>query len=187
MNTTWMAASCVPMSSPLLGLLFFPRQEFTTLLVPRPRRVCLQKLRPRFVVTCLILRLTIATGSLTSVSIVSLGPVRGFLPFLISPIPTSYVAVSACHNLVRDVVHSAANDRASLGAILEKHGLLIPRDPSDDDRPPGRFLVSFSSTGLRLGSQGPVAVRRPGILHHQCSSSVESRKKASLNTASQCA
>ena len=28
------------------------------------------------------------------------------------------------HNLVRDVVHSAANDRASLGAVLEKPGLL---------------------------------------------------------------
>ena len=39
------------------------------------------------------------------------------------------------HNLIRDVVHSAANDRANLATVLEKPGLLIPRDPSDEDRP----------------------------------------------------
>ena len=39
--------------------------------------------------------------------------------------------------MVRDVVHSAANDQASLGAVLGKHGLLLPHDPSLDDRPPG--------------------------------------------------
>ena len=72
-----------------LGLLFFLTQEFTTLLALHPRKVCLPKLRPRFVITCLILRLTIAIGSLTSASIVSLGPVRGFLPFLIPPNPAS--------------------------------------------------------------------------------------------------
>ena len=131
------------MSSPLLGLLFFPVQVSTTLPVPRPKRVCLLKLKPRFVITCSILRLAIAMGSLTSASIVSLGPVRGFLPFLIPLSPTSRrlcfgsanVVVSKClfgpmtpmdqwgdhtlvcgcggdrvtrHNLVRDVVHSAA-------------------------------------------------------------------------------
>ena len=47
-------------------------------------------------------------------------------------------------NLVRDVVHSAANDRAGLGAVLEKPGLLIPRDPSDDGRPPGPGPMSVS-------------------------------------------
>ena len=89
MNTTWTAASCVLMSSPLLGLLFFPTQVFATLLVPRPRRVCLLKLRPRFVITCLILRLTNATGQRTSASIAALEPERGFLPFLIPSNPTS--------------------------------------------------------------------------------------------------
>ena len=39
------------------------------------------------------------------------------------------------HNLIRDVVHSAANDRANLATVLEKPGLLMPRDPVDDDRP----------------------------------------------------
>ena len=39
------------------------------------------------------------------------------------------------HNMIRDVVHSAANHKAGLGAILEKPGLLIPRDPLDCDRP----------------------------------------------------
>ena len=49
------------------------------------------------------------------------------------------------HNLVRDVVHSAANDKASLGAVLEKPRLLLPHDPSDDDRPPGPDLPDPSS------------------------------------------
>ena len=40
------------------------------------------------------------------------------------------------HNLIRDVVHSAANDRANLATVLEKPGLVIPRDPIDDDRLP---------------------------------------------------
>ena len=39
------------------------------------------------------------------------------------------------HNLVRDVVHSAANNGANLATILEKPGLLIPRNTIDDDRP----------------------------------------------------
>ena len=35
----------------------------------------------------------------------------------------------SCHNLIRDVVHSAASDRANLAAVLEKPGLLIPVTP----------------------------------------------------------
>ena len=54
------------------------------------------------------------------------------------------------HNLVRDVVHSAANDRASLGAVLEKPGLLIFRDPSDEDRPPDPDPQDPSSPSRRL-------------------------------------
>ena len=47
---------------------------------------------------------------------------------------------------VRDVVHSAANDRAGLGAILEKPGLLIPPLDSDRSRSPGS-LFPLSSSG----------------------------------------
>ena len=36
------------------------------------------------------------------------------------------------HNLIRDVDHSAANDRANFATVHEKPGLLIPRDPIDD-------------------------------------------------------
>ena len=112
-----------------------------------------------------------------------------------------------CHNLVRDVVPSAANDRASLGAVLEKPGLLIPRDPSDDDRPPGSDPLDpsspsrrpadvwvpwnpsggqetwdFSTTSaLRLGEALPDPAAFVGVL-----SSVEFLKNACLITASQC-
>ena len=104
------------------------------------------------------------------------------------------------HNLGRDVVHSAANDRARIGAVLEKPGLIFPRDPSDDDRPPGPDPPDPSSPSRR---PAPLAVRRPGISPSPVlcalvllrlipplfreSSSVESRKKSFLNTASQCA
>ena len=106
------------------------------------------------------------------------------------------------HNLVRNVVHSAANDTACLKAVLENLGLLLPHDP-DDDRPPGhdpRILLLPVVARPTSGSPGaPVAVRRPGISPSPalCASvllfpagvfsSVESRKKAFLNTASQCA
>ena len=111
------------------------------------------------------------------------------------------------HNLVRDVVHSAANDRAGLGAILEKPGLLIPRDPLDSDRPPdpdppdpsstsrrpadvwvprapggGPEAWDFSVTSaLRLGPAAPNPAAFAGVF-----SSVETRKRAFLDTASQC-
>ena len=111
-------------------------------------------------------------------------------------------------NLVRDVVHSAANDRASLGAVLVKPGLLIPRDPFDDDRPPGpdppdpsspsrrpadvwvprgssgsQETLDFSTTSaLRLGQ----ALSDPAAFVVVLSS-VEFLKNAFLITASQCA
>ena len=111
------------------------------------------------------------------------------------------------HNLIRDVVHSAANDSAGLGAILEKPGLLIPRDPLDSDRPPnpdppdpsspsrrpadvwvprgpggGPEAWDFSVTSaLRLGPAAPDPAAFAGVF-----SSVETRKKAFLDTASQC-
>ena len=103
---------------------------------------------------------------------------------------------------------SAANDRAGLGAVLEKPGLLTPRDPSDDDRslgpdPPdpsspsrrladvwvprgtsgGQEACDFSNTSaLRLGPAPPDPAAFSGVF-----SSVESRKKAFLGTPSQCA
>ena len=69
------------------------------------------------------------------------------------------------HNLVRDVVHSAANNQARLGAVLEKPGLLLPHDPSLDDRPPGPdHPRSLFVAGLTSGSLGaPAVVRRPEI------------------------
>ena len=112
------------------------------------------------------------------------------------------------HNLVRDVVHSAANDRASLGLVLEKPGLLIPRDPSDDDRPPGPDLPDPSSPSCRPADiwvpRGPSggqetwdfsttsALRLGQALSDPAAfvglfSSVESLKIVFLNTASQCA
>ena len=107
------------------------------------------------------------------------------------------------HNLVRDVVHSAANDKESLGAVLEKPRLVLPHDPSDDDRPldpsspcrrpadvwvprgasGGQEAWDFSITNaLRLGPALPDPAAFSGVF-----SSVESRKRAFLNTASQCA
>ena len=65
------------------------------------------------------------------------------------------------HNLVRDIVHSAANDRRGLGAVLEKPALLIPRDPSDDDRPPGPDPPDPSSP-----SQGQWRSRGLGFLRY---------------------
>ena len=107
--------------------------------------------------------------------------------------------------MVRDVVHSAANHQASLGAVLEKPGLLLPHDPSLDDRPPGPdSLIPLLLVVARLtsGSLGPQWWSGGlGFLHHPCSapwsrcsaafktvfSSVESRKRAFLDTVSQCA
>ena len=98
------------------------------------------------------------------------------------------------HNMVRDVVHSAANHQASLGAVLEKPGLLLPHDPSLDDRPPSPDAPDPSSPCRRPAG---VWVPRGPSGHHQRSadpaafptvfSSVESRKRAFLDTASQCA
>ena len=110
------------------------------------------------------------------------------------------------HSLVRDVVHSAANDRAGLGAVLEKPWLLVPRDPSDNGLPPGpgpdpadpsspsrrpadvwvprgpsggQEAWDFSITSaLRLGPALPATFL-------WVFSSVESRKKTFVNTASQ--
>ena len=107
------------------------------------------------------------------------------------------------HNLIRDVVHSAANDRASLGAVLDKPGLLIPHDPSDDDRHPGPDPPDPSSISRRLADvwvpRGPSGGQEardfsitsalrlgPAPPDPAAFSSVESRKKAFLNTASQC-
>ena len=110
------------------------------------------------------------------------------------------------HNMIRDVVHSAANNKAGLGAILEKPGLLIPRDPLDCDRPPdpdppdpsspsrrpadvwvprgpggGPEAWDFSVTSaFRLGLAAPDPAAFAGVF-----SSVETRK-VFLDTASQC-
>ena len=111
------------------------------------------------------------------------------------------------HNLIRDVVHSAANDRANLATVLEKPGLLIPRDPIDEDRPPdpdppdptnisrrpadvwvprgpsgGPEAWDFSVTSaFKLGPTLPDASSTSDIF-----SSVEFWKNAFLDTASQC-
>ena len=111
------------------------------------------------------------------------------------------------HNLIRDVVHSAANNSANLSTVLEKPGLLIPRDPIDDDRPPdpdppdpanvsrrpadvwvprgpsgGQEACDFSITSaFKLGPVIPYPTSVSGIF-----STVESRKNAFLDTASQC-
>ena len=111
-------------------------------------------------------------------------------------------------NLTRDVVHSAANDRANVGTVLEKPGLLILRNPVDDDRSPdpdhpdpstashrpadvwvprGRpggapEAWDFSITSAsRMGPAlaDPTAIA--GVF-----ASVESRKNTFLNTAAQC-
>ena len=39
-------------------------------------------------------------------------------------------------NTLGDVVFSAVNDKANLAAVLQRPGLSIPRDPTDEDRPP---------------------------------------------------
>ena len=101
------------------------------------------------------------------------------------------------HNLIR----------AGLGAILEKPGLLIPRDPLDSDRPPDPDLPDPSSSSrrpvdvwvprgpgggpeawdfsvtsaLRLGPAAPDPAAFASVF-----SSVETRKRAFLDTASQC-
>ena len=109
-------------------------------------------------------------------------------------------------SLVRDVVHSATNDRVGLGAILEKPGLLIPRDPLDSDRPPDRSPDPsspsrrpadlwvprgpgggleawdfFVTSAFRLGPATPDPAAFAGVF-----SSVETRKRALLDTALQC-
>ena len=190
-NTTWTAASCVPMSNPLLGHLFFPTKVFITLLVPRPGRVCLPKLRPRFVNRVPGAGVWLFALPDSPESHIPAPPFRVSLRRrLRMPIWTQDINCTLCgqvmdkwshhalvcgcgggrvtrHNLVRDVVRSAANDRASLGAVLEKPGLLIPRDPSDDDRPLGPDPPDPSSPSRRLAdvsSPGaPAAAKRPGI------------------------
>ena len=112
------------------------------------------------------------------------------------------------HNMIRDVVHSAANLKAGLGAILEKPGLLVPRDPLDCDRPPDPDPPDPSSSSrrpadvwvprgpsgspeawdfsvtsaFRLGPSTPDPAAFSSVF-----SSVESRKRGFLDTASQCA
>ena len=112
------------------------------------------------------------------------------------------------HNMIRDVVHSAANLKAGLGAILEKPGLLIPRDPLDCDRPPDPDPPDPSSSSrrpadvwvprgpsgspeawdfsvtsaFRLGPSTPDPAAFSSVF-----SSVETRKRGFLDTASQCA
>ena len=93
------------------------------------------------------------------------------------------------HNLVRDVGHSAAN-----ATILENPGLLIPRDPVDDDRPPDpdppdpcrpadvwvrRYPAAAIASALRLGPSLPDPSALAGIF-----ASVESRKNSFLDKAS---
>ena len=111
------------------------------------------------------------------------------------------------HNMIRDVVHSAANLKAGLGAILEKPGLLIPRDPLDCDRPPDPDPPDLSSSSrrpadvwvprgpsgspeawdfsvtsaFRLGPSAPDPAAFSSVF-----SSVEARKRGFLDTASQC-
>ena len=250
MDTTWTVASCVLMSSPLLELLFFPMQEFTTLLVHHPRRVFLPRLKARFVIICLILpshdRHRVAHLSLNRIpgagawlfalpdpleSHIPAPPFRVSLRRLRFPIWTQdsnctlcgqvmdqwsdHALVCGCggdrvtrHNLILDVVHSAANNKACLGPVLEKPRLLLPHDPSLDDRPSGPdppgSLFSLSSPRRRLCPSGPSGGQeawdfsitsglrlRPAVpdpaAFPTVFSSVESRKRAFLDTASQCA
>ena len=110
------------------------------------------------------------------------------------------------HNMIRDVVHSAAK-KAGLGAVLEKPGLLIPREPTDVDRPPdpdppdpssasrrpadvwvprgpggGPEAWDFSvSSAFRLGPATPDPAAFADVF-----SSAEARKRTFLDTASQC-
>ena len=85
-DTTWTAASCVLMSSPLLGASFLPNAGIYNSSGTPSQKSLSAKIESR-----------------TSASIASLGPERGFLPFLLPPNPTSrhlhfgsaYVAVSA--------------------------------------------------------------------------------------------
>ena len=113
------------------------------------------------------------------------------------------------HNMIRDVVHSAANHQARLGAILEKPGLLLPRDPLDCDRPPDPDPPDPSSSSsrrpadvwvprgpsgnpeawdfsvtsaFRLGPSAPDPAAFSSVF-----SSVETHKRGFLDTASQCA
>ena len=156
MNMTWTVASCVSMSRPLLELLFFTMQVFTTLLVPHPRRVFLPRLKPRFVSICQHL-LDSSSHDRHRVAHLSLNRIPGAGAWLFAhpdsleshiraplfrvslrrrfrmPIWNSvrpahrsggdHALVCGCggdrvtrHNLVCDVVHSAANNTARLGA-----------------------------------------------------------------------
>ena len=69
-----------------------------------------------------------------------------------------------CHNLIRDVVHSCRQRcRANLAAVLEKPGLLVPRDPVDDDRrpdpdPPGPSVSSRRQADVWV-PRGPAVAR----------------------------
>ena len=94
--------------------------------------------------------------------------------------------------------HSAANDRAGLGAILEEPGLLIPWDPLDSDRPPDPDLPDPSSPSRRPADvwvpRGPgggpeawdFSVTPDPAAFAGAFSSVEIRKRAFLDTTSQC-
>ena len=110
------------------------------------------------------------------------------------------------HNLVRDVVHSAANNGANLAnlaTILEKLGLLIPRDPIGDNRPPDPDPPDPSTTSRRPADvwvpRGPsggqeawdvsiASALRLGSSLPDASifASVESRKNSFFNAAFQC-
>ena len=99
------------------------------------------------------------------------------------------------HNLIRDVVHSAANDRANLATVLEKpedrppdpdppHPTNISRRPADVWVPRGPSggpeAWDFSVTSaFKLGPSLPDASSPSGTF-----SSVEFRKNAFLDTAS---
>ena len=79
------------------------------------------------------------------------------------------------HNLVRDVVHSAANYGTNLATVLEKPG--GPFGPSG-----GQEAWDFSVAGaLRVGFSLPDPSALASIF-----ASVESRKNSFLSTASQC-
>ena len=102
MNTTWTAASCVLMSSPLLRLLFFPMQVFATLVVQKSLSAKIEAKVCRRLLDFFVSRTPL--GSAPQPQSRPWSRSVGFLPFLIPSNPTSrplyfgsaYVAVSAC-------------------------------------------------------------------------------------------